>query len=655
VTKASGQGESAPDRPVGGGGRFRTAPTKQYLAAGTPQDADHAFVDVWARTDPKYRRRAIFLLTINVILFFALGCFTYWLRTGDPFPLIRPVSSWTGDAAPPRYPYWDLWRNSIKLSGPGAVSLTDFLIFPISVEHVPAHIVIVGLLMASLITIPIMVTMLYRLPVALVFLLIVGFVAVFPWLTITLFLSCIIAAARPFRFSFRYATVLLALLPVVVYFIIVSAGGSPSSAVAMAGPVERMKLYAPWVLALMASCVGSGIVLAVAYLIDYRPGGIAPLLAVLFTIPLVVFVYEVGTDELEYRLLEYDYGSSSNRVFVDLDTKDLIQRAAEMEWISDARKDERQIKAIIQNKFLLLKLALPTELVRMQEEVVERCDEFVRRFPSSRYVPNCLYLKGRALDMRVDMELLRREALLQFYSDFPCEASRETWQELLREDPNSPFATVAGVNLAMLDAREGRMRLAQDLLIRVVDRFSRPTQLTSKPSPLSGIRQLMARKPPSSTLGVDAQAVAEKASQLLTLVRENHEGRYEDNVYPENNPLSLLLRCDPRDRAYPDNLHHIEQLFPASRLIDNVMVRLALAEPDVNARRSKLMDCARRYRDGDAAPHAIYELGLLELDHNRKAEGREAFELLLKQYPASPWAASAQRKLVALEVAPKVK
>jgi len=611
--------------------------------------------DMWTRTPPEYRNLTIVMLTVNIVLFAALGCFTYWLRTGDPYPLLRPIIALFGDPpAAPRYPYGAFWKGCLNPFGSGQVTLTDFLVFPISVEHVPAHMVIVGLLMASLVTIPILVAMLYRLPVAVVFLLIVGFVAVFPWLALTLLVSCVIATARPFRFSFRYATVLLALLPVVIYFF-AATRGALASAVALAGPVERMKLYIPWVLALMASCLGSAIVLGTAYLINYRPGAIAPLLAVLFAIPAILFVTQVGADEMEYRLLEYDYGPAGTRVFADLDTKALLQRTVELELLSDVPEESREVEAVTQNKWLLLRLAMPTELARQQDEVVERCDDFLARYPASRYVPNCLYLRGRALDMRIDMDLLRRDLRLDFYSDFPSEASRETWKELLRSAPESPFASVAGLNLALLEAREGRLRLAQDVLRRVTDRFSKPPTTMPEAPSVSGLRALLARKPPSSTLNVDPQTVAEKAAQILSLIRENYEARFEEAAHPDQNPISLLLRCDPRDPFYPDNVLRIDRRFPGSKLHDNLMVHMALGEPDINTRRSKLLECAKRYRDGDAAPHAIYELGLLELEHNRKAEGREALELLLKQYPGSPWTVSAQRRLLAIEVAPKAK
>ncbi len=659
MTQTTGQNgpDTGPALVPGGPGRGGAArPTAASLPpiGFPPKHPEPEIIDVWSRPARYYRGLAVAFLVFNILLFGALGCYTYRLRTGDPYPLLRPVISlFGGDLAPPRYPYWTLWKACFDPFGPNQVTLTDFLMFPISVEHVPTQIVIVGLLMASLITIPILVAMLYRLPVAMVFLVIVGFVAVFPWLSLTLLLSCVITTVRWFKFSFRYATVLLALIPVIVYFYTSTRSGDDLAT--LGGDIERMKLYAPWVLAVIASCLSAGLVLAFAYLMDYRPGGIASLLAVLFAVPVSLFHTQVGGDELAYRLLEHDYGPDSRRVFVDMDPRELVERVAELEWTANAHGERRDIRAVVQNKMLLLKLALPTELHRQQHEVVQQCDRFIQEYPNSRYYWNCLYLRGRAMDMRIDMELLRREALLQFYSGFPSEASRETWKELLGENPDSPFASVAGLKLALLEAREGNLRVAEETLQKIVDKFASGPRSPPTTAATSGLRQLFARKPAASSLNVDPQAVAEEAAQFLSLIRENQYGQFTDVVYPEHNPISWLLRCDPRHAKYPENLEHIDQWFPGSRLHDNLMVRLALTKHTVEERREALEAVIDRYRGGDAAAHAIYELGVLELNDNRKANGIRALNQLVQEHKDSPWVASALRKLMAIDAAPRVK
>lgn len=678
-TRPPGQGESPRVRLVDS----PASPRQHRTVAVSPPPTEPEIVDVWSRTAPRYRARAIGFLSVNVAVFFALCCFTYWLRTGDAHPILRPFIGGVLELAPARYDYWAMWKASFNPFAEQQVTLTDFLLFPISIQQVPAHILIVGLLMASLVTIPITVAMLYRLAGASVFLLAVAFVAVFPWLAVTLLLSCWIATARPFRFAFRYATLLLALIPVIVYFY-TSTRGVSDTAMALAGPMDRMKLLMPWIVAIISACLGGGIVLLVAYLSNYRPGGVAPVLVVLFAAPVGLFYQHVGTDELKYRLLEHDYGPNSGGVFVDMDAQELIKTAAERDWISSADKSQRELKGIIQNKQAQLNLMIPTELARQQQAVIEACNSFNEMYPDSRYRWNCLYLLGRALDMRIDMPLLRREALLQFYSDFPSEASRKTWMQILGENPESPFASVAGLKLAKLAAREGKLKLAEEILERVVaqfgatlpplattahksadntttdDRFSDPLEQTiqklqstapapaSKPAP-QGLWGMFSREPAASTLGVDPEAVAEQAAQLLSLIRENQHGQFVDLVYPENNPISMLLRCDPRHELYPENLRHISQWFPESKLQDNLRVRLALTERDVTERRTRLSRLARSYPKGDAAPHALYELGALELNQGRKEAGIRALMRVLTAYPKSPYALSARRKLMSID------
>ena len=113
--------------------------------------------DVWSRAGFKYRTRAIVLLVINILLFAGLGCFAYWLRTGVVF-------------APAQADYAVQFKATFSPSFESDVTLSSLLTFPISVEQVPMQIVILGLLLAALVSIPILVSILYRFPASLPFL-----------------------------------------------------------------------------------------------------------------------------------------------------------------------------------------------------------------------------------------------------------------------------------------------------------------------------------------------------------------------------------------------------------------------------------------------------------------------------------------------------
>ncbi|NIP85187.1 MAG: hypothetical protein GTO03_06360, partial [Planctomycetales bacterium] len=105
---------------------------------------------------------SIVLLVVNVLLFAALGCFAFWLRTGVAF-------------APAIENYGPTLAEIFDPSRDTQVTLGSLLTFPISVEEVPMQIVILGLLLAALVSIPILVSILYRFPACLPFVGVVAF------------------------------------------------------------------------------------------------------------------------------------------------------------------------------------------------------------------------------------------------------------------------------------------------------------------------------------------------------------------------------------------------------------------------------------------------------------------------------------------------
>ena len=290
--------------------RGQVEPKPVRAAAAEPAGEPVVISDVWSRSGSKYRVRAIVLLVINMLLFGGVGCFAFWLRQGRYL-------------APALDNYWGLlWQTC--LPGSGAHTLTRMLTFPINLEEVPLQIVIHGLLLSALVSIPILVSILYRFYCCLPFVAVVGFLALMPWLALTLLGSCILASVRPFRFSFRYASALLGLVLVVVYILGVSIQSEPAASV-LANPGHRVKLVAPWILAVLASCVLLALGLGLAKVVNYRPGVIAPLLATMLALPIALFEEYVGRDELNYRLLEYRYGPKS-AYFQDKDAQDTFER-----------------------------------------------------------------------------------------------------------------------------------------------------------------------------------------------------------------------------------------------------------------------------------------------------------------------------------------
>lgn len=605
--------------------------------------------DVWRWTAPKYRYRTVIFLLVNAMLFAGLGFFAFWLRTGAYGPFSEEN-------------YWHAWWEVFDPTSESQVTLLDVLLRPIPVTQVPMMTIILGLLLASMTAIPILVSMLYRFPFSLIFTAIIAFIAVFPWLAITVTFCCFLARWKPFRFNFRFATGLLSMLPVIVYYTLATRGDP--QVLEHLRPVEIAALYLPWVFALIAACTVIGIVLGIARLVNDRPGAIAPPMAVLFILPIVLFEAEVGRDELYYRLIERQFGPGSPTHFVDhVDASATVERIAQhrragREDISQAAMEE-QVRLLLQFQFNSIREAFYAELNKSNEayadqqyEAVVACDRFLENYPHSRYCPNVLYLKGRAMDMRVDRALFRRKGILRHYEDFPNMASQSTWEQLAAEYPDSPLASVAMHRLGILRLRRGDADGAEEILEELIQRFAGFRQQSTQPEQDASVRDLLAKRPPSSRLRVDPGQVARQGQKLLVLIRANRD--------PQQNDLALrhLMSLDPRNEMYVPNLRKllkdIETKYPLTLLRDNVEVLIASAEPSQSLKIRALEACVQKLAqepDSDAYPHAQYELGMAYQADNRLAEARAVFESIVTADSTSPWAMEARRQLAEMEMA----
>ncbi len=610
--------------------------------AAVPRTAEPVLTDVWSRTQPKYRRRAILLLLINIALFAGLGCFAFWLRTGQPIPFLAAD-------------YWDLYWQTFNPTAARQVTLIDFLIAPINAQQAPMQIIVLALLLASFVSIPILMAMLYRLPTALIFVFIIGFVAVFPWLALTITLSCVLTRLRPLQFSFRYATALIALVPVLLYFY--NATRSPLIEASYTTPIGAATLYAPCVLAVLASCLVMGTVLLIARLVNYRPGAIAPLMAVMFALPVVLFEAEVGRDELYYRLLENEWGPRSMSHFRDREAPAVMRELAEQKYADEAEQagsqgPTRSIQDIEREirdawSYQLDPLGIADEQLNQfqldQYRAVQACDRFRDDFPRSRYVPNVLYIKGRTLDMRIDLETFRRNGSLHYYQDFPNQVSASTWATLYQQYPDSPAAAVALYRSAQLDVRAGRIDHALELLDTMIDRFG-DTRAVAASAP-ARLMATLDRTAPTSTLDLRLKDVVSEGRRLRDLIRRN---RPTPSDAEADAPLAELFRCDPRHRLYARNLREIMERYPATRLQDNLALE---REKAMNAQSASLkIEGLKRFIQvyggqpgGDAMPEAYYRLGEAYILDNRPADALDAFEEVLRKFPDSAWAEQARQ------------
>lgn len=603
---------------------------------GRTEAAGPRSIDVWQWSGRKYRLRAIILLIINALLFTGLCRFTFWLRSGR---LIETSLE----------RYWADWWEAFDPTHAHQLTLIDYLVYPIPVEQVPWMMVIMGLVLATLTAVPILVSMLYRFPTALIFTFMISFVALLPWLAISVTLCCFLGRWKPLRFSFPYATALVAMSPLLLYYTLATQGAATSPALS---PVEMAKLYVPWVLAIVAAGALLALGLFISWLVNYRPGAVAPLLTVMFAAPITLFEFKVGRDEVYYRLLESRYGPSSSTHFVeDADVIGDIRRVVQ-ERLAEVKDAPPASSALEQQVILEWQLRMSEELAEDQDAALEACDEFCTWFPASRYYANALYIRGRAADVRVDMDAFRRRGRMRFYHDFPAQASLSTWRQLHEKFALSPAWVYATLRMAGLEARAGRVDQALSLLDALIAREKDFAVDRSTGQSAGGWLSIFAKRPPSETLGIDVPSLVMEARKLRDLLANNRD--------PQQNDLALrkLLSFDPHHPLYRANVEQLyselTQRHPLTPLRDNIMVLAASTHPSDSRRIEELRGCVDKLRGdaaSDALPQAIYELGLAYRDDNRPQEARASFEEVARLYSASPWALEAGRRLAAMGAA----
>lgn len=596
--------------------------------------------DVWSRSGSKYRIRAVVLLVLDVLLFAGVGSFAFWLRTGVRF----------APAHEGYFAYLSQAFSTVPIVGSGdtRVSLGSLLLEPISVQDVPMQIPIFGLLMAALIAIPVLVAILYRFWSTLPFIAIVAFLAVMPWLAFTLLISCVLAAVPPFRTRFRFVSALLALGPVVVYLGLAWYGTS-EEVIGEIDPIDRMKFVAPWVLGVVSAAAVFALVLTIAKIVDYRPGAIAPLLAVMLGLPVLLFESYVGRDELYFRLLV----SMFHGHFSDTNAAVELDQAVLDAWYRHPhpRPSMDAIRATVTTRWLF-ELNADIEphrsaLVRHQAEVGDRVDWFLRYFPRSRYAPAALFLKARALDMRVDSGEFRRTKWIRFYDEFPSNTSRESWRIVWENAPDSTLGAVALLRLAQFEARDGDVERALDKLDQLVVRLDNGRSGSVAADAGSGaLHAVLGRDAPETGLRIATGRAALIAHRLRDLLRANRDplhgydplcgGRSYEGEFRFG-----LLDLDPRAEPYVENLERLIHWYPHGQLQDNLELEIAKVSSPIERSIARLRACVERFPDRDALPEALYRLAVALREVRDPRPSDDVFAQLVREFPDSIWARAA--------------
>ncbi len=218
-------------------------------------------------------------------------------------------------------------------------------------------------------------------------------------------------------------------------------------------------------------------------------------------------------------------------------------------------------------------------LTKPRRTAIRSLDDFLDKFPRSRHAGRAMAIKGRILDTRLHMDLLKHYMLF-FYEDRPNERSWPTWQQLAEEHSGTPWAFLARVRLAQWTARQGDW---PDALRRL------PAEERTPP---------IAKLSPADRLVlVEAWLDALRLRQLITQNRD-------DPTYGDR-PLALFAAVDPREWDAVANFREAvgDQPMPHSVLDDN----LKLLESRLTFERDRYAALQQNFIDENAAIRQVDE------------------------------------------------
>ncbi len=530
------------------------------------------------------------------------------------------------------------WSNlSLASMWRGVMLPFEALARPLDVPHHPWMILVFGMLLGVIVVTPIIVSVLYRLRMALVFLILTAVIGQIPAIAFATGLGCLLATHTRLRSSVPILAGLLGLIPVLVALWLLNSLGMLLPADTTSQPVWRWLLYMPFFVAHVAAITAMGIVLALARVSNYRPGIIWPVLVVLLVAPLGLFHARIGQDELYFALL---------------------RRTGPSEWLlpTDALFPDMPVEQFHTTSgpglpVPLLRERANEDLQRHRQTLLEACSEFVDRFALSPRAPEALWIQAQCHSLRSDLPALDAGWVRCTASRVAIDAE-PTWCILAKRYANSPQAAVAQLKLAELALRQrdvgaayewlvGAQAVLQEIVSAHVDPANGRGQSSVFPEPV---------RYPSHSYYV---ACLDRVAYLLWLIDRNDVLNKSESA----EALAAWSRVDPADADVAVQYVQLAETFEKTELGDNLRLATALASSDLYSRAELLMTLADVDPLTDAGIEANFELGRLLMDAAASklptdCQAAEVyFRRVIDQAP-NPWQARAAQRLVQLTSGP---
>lgn len=496
----------------------------------------------------------------------------------------------------------------------------------VSIFEYPWQIFVLGLLMGVMAAVPILISQLMSFRYSLMFILEVFSLANLPGFAICLIISCIAAACRPLRFRSRFIAIALCTAPQLLYWGLF--GGARG-----VEPIEAGFSYSPWIWAWLDALIIAGFVLGIGHFTRYKPGLTWIFTTLTLVIAVVVFEVTIGFDELDYQLNVAKNNPEQEAKFQDhsiTEALDATMRdSAKKKYLEEsfyptdpiARRGElkREIQEQLRYDSWPDWFIVPDDLKyhEKEEELLKQYNLFISQRPNSSRMPIALYFKALLSEYSPDTNLLDRNEVLHFYSDYPHEKNRQTWWQLYRDFPDSPESIEARWRIAKHRAGQHMFAEAAKLITEA------QTMLASELSKRLEAEQSAPGKffglfrPPADSI-MTVPKLTELQRRLYELqVLVGPENRTDEPGSGDR--LMKFVMLNPHAPDYPQHLEGLlEQTEDGDPLRDNILLAQAKLVADEQLRAEKLAEIHKEYGQTDGGIMALYELGLLKISMWRR-------------------------------------
>ena len=559
-----------------------------------------------------------------------------------------------------------LWSFSFDMMlSPRMWHLSRFTTSGLSIFEYPWQILVLGLIMGIMSVAPILTSQLMSFSYSVPFILAVAFLANLPGLALSLLISCIAVACRPLRFRSRFIAAVLCTAPQLIYL-------GYYGGIRGVEPIKWGLSFTPWVCAWVVGLAIVGLVLGIGHFTRYRPGLIWTVTAAAFLIAGLVFQQKVGFDELDYQLYVAKNNPEQAAEFHNHSITEILDQTikspavkrylSEFFYPTEPILLRAELKKEIQTQLSQGRwpswLRVPPELNYQAKRtwLLWQYESFITRRPRSPRMPIVLYFKALLNEYSPDIRALEQREVVEFYSDYPFERSREIWYQLYSGFGRSPESIEARCRIARHWAGQGRFEQADKLLSEAETMLSGRLKLLEKEQPAGEGLFSQFRSPPASVITASKLVELQRElNQLRTLISPQNRTAKEDSA----RRLASFVMLNPNSEDYAGRLNELlGKMLENDPLRDNILLAQAELVDDDQLQADKLSELHKKYQNTDGGMNALYELGLLKIrlwrqqgDSNPEQKKKCLFDAramlsdFLKLYPTSFYSEQVKKNL----------